>query len=397
MSFAQPKTSANGQSSPVTTETPFPSRCCGMVSIITVNYNGERHLRDWIESLLSQDYPTIELTVVDNGSQDGSRALVAEYAAQGVKWVDSGGNVGLGAGYNVGAATSQGEYLFLVNNDMRFDRHCVSALVAALERGGPNCFAADAMQYNWDGTEIIHYRCLLRGIERPIELFSDVFSLVPPLKRVYGRCDADAPIPFANGGSMMVRAELYAALGGFDARFFLDWEDVDICWRANRRGWHCVFAPEARLYHRWGGTSQAEAQRDRSEGKRGFSQAQLRMSTSQQYNMMQFALKNTSVANATLIALSRLVGGPLYLLRRKPEVGIGGILAFGKFLVNLPTLLRAWRILARSSQASFAALLARFRQDKEPFALVWPSEKALPLRGAEEIRASASVAPERGV
>jgi GT2 family glycosyltransferase len=102
------------------------------VSIITVNYNGRRHLASLLPSLLELDYPPErrEILVVDNGSTDGSVAFVRD-TYPGVRVIESGENLGFAGGNNLGMRAARGELVALINNDTVADRSWLRGLVEA--------------------------------------------------------------------------------------------------------------------------------------------------------------------------------------------------------------------------------------------------------------------------
>lgn len=215
-----------------------------VVSAVILNYNGAPLLPDCLESLLGQDYPSLEILVVDNASTDDSRAVVGRYP--GIRWLALTENRGLGPGYNAGAACSKGEYLFFTNNDTAFNPDCVRQLVEAFCE---DVFATDPLQMDWRDEQVLH------GAQR--FRFGWRYGLRPvPGMDPYQILDVIIPteIPWAGAGAMLVDRKKFEALGGFDPTFFLDYEDLDICWRAGLRGWKSLFVPSARLRHRVGGS-----------------------------------------------------------------------------------------------------------------------------------------------
>jgi len=89
----------------------------GKVSVIVTNYNGEAILRDCLTSLVNQDYQSKEIIVVDNKSSDKSKEICVEFK---VSFLEQTDNFGLSRSYNEGVKHTSGEYIFCVNNDMRF-------------------------------------------------------------------------------------------------------------------------------------------------------------------------------------------------------------------------------------------------------------------------------------
>ena len=106
----------------------------------------------------------------------------------------------------------------------------------------------------------------------------------------------------ANGGAMMVRRDRLLELGGFDETMFMDFEDIDLCWRAWLRGWESVYVPDAWVRHRVGAATSPGA-------------VQTRRLVSSHHNLMRFALKCFPAREA-----ARVVGGELLRLPRHPRL-----------------------------------------------------------------------------
>lgn len=212
------------------------------VTAMVLNWNGAHLLPDCLSTLAAQDRPELEILVVDNGSVDDSREVTAHYPA---RFVALGANLGLSAGYNRAVPDAKGEFLFFVNNDMRFLPDCVGRLAGALA-ADDTLFAVDPTQLSWDGDRVIHGRTrLVQGTWRT--------TMVPPWAVEF---TAPAPrpveVPWGCAGSLLVRRDRFETLGGFDPTFFIDFEDTDLCWRAWRRGWRTLYVPDARLHHKVG-------------------------------------------------------------------------------------------------------------------------------------------------
>ena len=119
-------------------------------------------------------------------------------------------------------------------------------------------FAADPTQLGWDDGRVIHARTKLAP--RP-PLARVPPRLAPRRRRARGR--ASCPTVSAHGAAMLVRRKPLLELGLFDESFFMEWEDLDLCWRAWLRGWPTVYVPDARLRHRVGAvTTEARARDD---------------------------------------------------------------------------------------------------------------------------------------
>jgi GT2 family glycosyltransferase len=222
------------------------------VSVIIVNWNGAKHLRICLPSLLSQSFKSLEIIVVDNRSSDDSAEVARSH---NVRWLPIQENLGLAPALNRGAAIARGDLLLFVNNDMRFEQGFVAALVEPLEKNG-DIFATDGMQFNWDGTVRAHLAACLTNFPPGRESATE---LVPGLYFYQQEKTRESPVFMASAACMMVRKALFEKLGGFDDRLPLGYEDVEICWRAWAHRQKTVYVPTAVCWHRVGSSVQSPA------------------------------------------------------------------------------------------------------------------------------------------
>jgi GT2 family glycosyltransferase/glycosyltransferase involved in cell wall biosynthesis len=217
------------------------------LSVIVVNYRGADDTITCLRALRDDlDYPAdrLQLVCVDNASGDGdARRIRAE--VPGVTLVESDTNLGFAGGCNLGARHATGEVLALLNNDARPDQRWARAAVAVL-RADPTVAAVASKVLDWTGERVDYVDAGLTWFGmgykpdagRPLaELPTD-------------RHESPRDVLFATGSAMFVRADVFAELGGFDERFFMFYEDVDLGWRLNLRGWRVRYEPSSLAYHR---------------------------------------------------------------------------------------------------------------------------------------------------
>jgi GT2 family glycosyltransferase len=280
------------------------------VVVVVGNWQGERILTESLTSLRRQTLRPAEVVVVDASSTDGS-ASVAEAAGARVL---VRANRGLGHLYNEGARSSEAPYVLCLNNDVALEPRCLELLAAELDADG-NRFAADPRQLDWSGERLVHARARLsRGplLRQPLPGFR--LDLAAPSATV-------VPTVSANGGAMLVRRERLLELGGFDETMFMDFEDLDLCWRAWLRGWSSVYVPEAVVRHRVGAvTSEA---------------TMTRRLVSSHHNLLRFALKCLPVRHA-----GRVLAGELLRLPRHPRLVAPALAAVTR---ELPEIVRELR------------------------------------------------------
>ena len=215
------------------------------VSVVVVNWNGREHLDACFRSLEASTYPAerLELILVDNGSTDGSRELMARQFPR-VKVIALEENLGFTGGNNAGVAAASGAVLAFFNNDMRVAPGAIEALVGAV-RDGQACAAARVL--SWDGRRIDFVRGSASFEARG---FQEFYGL-PNGPAFAVACSSFFP----NGGAFAVTREAYERSGGFDDSFFAYYDDLDLGWRLRLAGFGVRVVPEAIVYHRHGATS----------------------------------------------------------------------------------------------------------------------------------------------
>jgi len=196
-----------------------------LVSVIIVNYNGRRYLKDCFDSLKANTHKNIEIVFVDNGSRDSSIEYVQENYPE-IKIIDIGDNAGLAIAGNRGASIAGGKYLFFFNNDTKADEKMLSLLVKAAE-ADPGVGICGCTTLTYDGKAVIN-----SGVACDI----------------YGYPYGDGE-PLYVDAAIFIKRSVFDEIGGFDPEMFLYGEDRDICWRTFLYGYRVAVVPEAFFLH----------------------------------------------------------------------------------------------------------------------------------------------------
>jgi len=211
-----------------------------LVSVVIPNWNGAAHLPSCLGALRAQTFRDVEVIVVDNASTDDSVELLGrEYPEAQVIRLDR--NYGFTGACNTGLRAAQGEFLILLNNDTEAAPDWLAEVVAAFERHSGAGMVASKMLL-FDRRDILHTA-------------GDVFKTdgTPGNRGVWEEDRGqftEGPVFSANGGSAAYRKAMLDQIGPLDEDFFFSCEDVDLAWRAQLAGWHCVYAPRAVVYHK---------------------------------------------------------------------------------------------------------------------------------------------------
>lgn len=330
----------------------------GTVSAVVLNFNGGRMVLDCLESVLRQIPPPEEVVCVDNASSDGSPEAIAR-RLPGVKLLRLDANHGFAGGMNRGIEATSCDYVALLNLDVTLEPDylalCVQSLAASPDLGGvtgkllrPTAAGPPLL----DTTGHLVYRNR-RAVDRG-EREPDT-----------GQYDDQRELFSVCGAAPCYRRRMLddVALDGevLDEDFFAYFEDFDLSWRAQLRGWRFAFVPEAVGYHHRGG----------SKGK-----ASTRILACNHRNRLLVMLRNDHPAS-----FFRHLGGiaytelraTLHMLRLRPAALV---LAWVEFACLIPRQLKKrkqiqrrrtvdWRALEPSMleyDYSVSAMLARARQ-----------------------------------
>ncbi|MBN1657067.1 MAG: glycosyltransferase family 2 protein [Anaerolineae bacterium] len=219
------------------------------VYIIVLNWNNAPDTCACLESLLRLETVDSTVLVVDNGSTDNSLVEIAHHFPH-VEILQTGENLGYAEGNNAGirhALANGAEYVCILNNDTVVDPGCVRALLGEAESNpdvgivGPKMYFSDPPDAIFCAGSTIDWkrgRLIQRGIRQRE-------SEVGPLYAA-GAEDVD----FIVGCCLLVKREVIAQIGLLDARYYLNFEDVDWCLRARKAGWRVRYTPEAVLWHK---------------------------------------------------------------------------------------------------------------------------------------------------
>ncbi|MBN2490025.1 MAG: glycosyltransferase family 2 protein [Planctomycetes bacterium] len=217
------------------------------VTVVVLNFDGREHLGPCLDSLRRLEYPAGAVTIhlVDNGSRDGSVAMVARCYPE-VRITAFPENRGFSAAVNHAVQAATTPLVALLNNDTRVDPRWLAELVGPVVRG--EAAAAGARIVDWQGRRDLFQAggCNFHGIGFQAGLHGMTRDGAPA---------GPAEVLFACGAAMAIRRDLFLEVGGFDEDFFAFYEDVDLGWRLWVLGHRVVVVPAAVVYHRHSATA----------------------------------------------------------------------------------------------------------------------------------------------
>ena len=239
-------------------EIPFPADLhWPLISVVVCSFNGSRTIGECLEAIGNICYPAFEVIVVDDGSTDDTAAIAAQYDATLIRTP----NHGLSHARNVGWQAASGEIIAYIDDDAYPDPDWLIYIADTFRNGN------------------------YAGVGGP--------NVLPPHDGSIAACVANSPggprhvlltdteaehIPGCNMAFVRTALE---AIGGFDERFRVAGDDVDICWRLQERGWKLGFSPSAQVWHHRRSSVRAYLRQQKAYGE---AEALLEKKWPQKYN-----------------------------------------------------------------------------------------------------------------
>ena len=211
-----------------------------LVSVIVVNWNGEKYIRRCLSSLMKQTYPETDVILVDNGSKDNSLNIAKKYFPE-VRVIKLSKNYGFAKANNIGLEQAKGEFICLLNNDAFPESNWIEEIVKTI-RSYPEAAAIASKMLNYDNREIIDSAgdgYTRMGWPDKIGSGTKIYDKYEQIREVISVC----------AGAALYRRSALNEVGFFDEDFFAYLEDVDLSLRINMMGYKCIYVPTAVVYH----------------------------------------------------------------------------------------------------------------------------------------------------
>lgn len=217
------------------------------VSVVTPNYNGERFLKTFFESLNDDSELIGEVIIIDNGSSDNSKEYIKNNAFNfPVKLIENSENLGFAPAVNQGILNAENEYIFSLNNDTEVKKGSIRQMVDLISSSN-DIFSVQAKMLQYDNKDLIddvgdEYNLLAWTKKTGENHKSDEYLEV---KEIFSSC----------AGAALYRKSLLEELGMFDNNYFAYMEDVDLAIRSRINGYHNLLCPQAIVHHVGSATS----------------------------------------------------------------------------------------------------------------------------------------------
>lgn len=223
-------------------------------AIVILNWNGKHYLGKFLRELeLKSDIPGVSIVIADNGSTDGSVEYLRS-SHPNVRLIEFDKNYGFTGGYNKAfKELPETDYFLLLNSDIMVSEGWLEPLVKNMD-SNPDVGICMPKIRSFSEPKDFEYAGACGG-------FIDSLGYPFCRGRILSKIETDnrqydnaREIFWASGAALMIRSELFKALGGLDESFFAHMEEIDLCWRAKLAKWQVWVYPESVVYHVGGGT-----------------------------------------------------------------------------------------------------------------------------------------------
>ncbi|KUI31164.1 N-acetylglucosaminyl-diphospho-decaprenol L-rhamnosyltransferase [Mycobacterium sp. IS-1496] len=225
--------------------------------VITVTYSPGPHLDRFLATLAHATDRPVSVVMADNGSTDGAPEQALQRYSN-IRLLRTGGNLGYGTAVNRAVASiEQGvdpdcsEFLIVANPDVQWGPRSIDLLLEAADRW-PRAGALGPLIRDPDGSVYPSARHLPSLIRGGMHAVVGPFWRSNPWTAAYRQDRAEPserPVGWLSGSCLLLRRSAFAQIGGFDERYFMYMEDVDLGDRLGKAGWLNVYVPSAEILH----------------------------------------------------------------------------------------------------------------------------------------------------
>ncbi|NQT48847.1 MAG: glycosyltransferase family 2 protein [Chloroflexi bacterium] len=316
------------------------------VSVMILHHDGVEILDNCLKSVLKTDYGNYEVTVIDNGSTDGTVDLIRQNYSNSINFIRNGENLGFCVAYNRVLMQTSADYVALLNDDTEVEPNWLKELVSVAESDS-SIAAVQAKVLSLRDRRYFEYNGAAGNL-------LDIYGYPVCMGRVFetaeedkGQYDQVVDIFYASGPATFIRRSVLEETGLFDEAYFAHFDEVDLGWRMHLRGYRVKSAPKAVVYHLGGATLAYGSPRKAYLNHR---------------NSLVTLIKNYSVKNLLRVLPLRLalefVSTGHYMVK-SPRCALAPLKSLLWIIAHLPSILRKRREVQRLRKVSDDEILKK--------------------------------------
>jgi len=221
-------------------------------AIVLLNYNSLNYLEQFLPGLTKNSPDWATIYCIDNNSNDGSEQWVKKNYSD-VNWIQLDNNYGFAEGYNLGLQQVKEECVVLLNTDIEVTEEWLPPLIKRLQ-STEKIVAVQPKILDFNRPDYFEYAGAAGG-------FIDYLGYPFCRGRIFNHIEQDSrqynesiQCFWASGACMALKKTAFIKAGGFDKRFFMHMEEIDLCWRFQRMGFEIWFESTSKVYHVGGGS-----------------------------------------------------------------------------------------------------------------------------------------------
>lgn len=310
-----------------------------LVAIVLLNWNGQHWLERFLEGVLQTNYPNLKVVLGDNASSDHSVAWTRTHFPH-VEIIQNDKNYGFAGGYNRILEQVKADYYLLLNTDVEVPANWLHAMVNLAE-SNPKIAAVQPRFVLQTDKRYLEYSGAAGGY---MDAFGYMFCqgrIFDSLEKNEHQFQDNQAIFWACGACLLVKADAFWQVHGFDDDFFAHQEEIDLCWRLQNQGYEIYYCADAEVYHVGGGMLPPSSPFKTYLNFR---------------NSLYLLFKNWPLKTLLLRLLPRLVldgvAGLKLLKEGKYKETIAIVKAHWHFFAALPRLIRKRRYIAQQDRMS---------------------------------------------
>jgi N-acetylglucosaminyl-diphospho-decaprenol L-rhamnosyltransferase len=225
-------------------------------SVVTVNYESWPYTLRLVESLRETGNEELEIVVVDNDQEEAPKLPPGARLTRNLE------NVGFARACNVGITASEGELVVLLNPDSLVEKGFFEELESFFDRNSRAGVAGPRIVDDEGNLQLSARRELsfVSGLWGRTSLLTQLFPKNPLVRRLFPAAEHPSTpmkVDWVSGACMILRRQMLEEIGAMDERFFMYFEDADLCRRAREAGWHVYYLPQVEVLHHTGASSRS--------------------------------------------------------------------------------------------------------------------------------------------
>ncbi|SDS76776.1 hypothetical protein SAMN05216490_1774 [Mucilaginibacter mallensis] len=226
------------------------------VAIVILNWNGVKHLREFMPYVVSSVWPNLEIVVGDNASTDGSVEFIRT-TYPNVTVIENDDNYGFTGGYNRVLQKVEADYYILLNSDVEVYPGWIAPVIELME-SDPLIAAAAPKIKSYLQRDHFEHAGAAGGF---IDSFGYPFCrgrMFYEIEEDKGQYQQSGEVFWASGAALFIKKKYWDEAKGFDERFFAHMEEIDLCWRLKNMGYKIMYCAQSEVFHVGGGTLNTE-------------------------------------------------------------------------------------------------------------------------------------------